>query len=272
LRYHGGKFRLAPWIRGFFPPHHTYVEPYGGAGSVLLGKVASFAEVFNDLDGDVVNFFRVLRDSAARLQLCQACELTPYARAEFEVAFEPTADPVERARRLAIRASMGFGSAGATKQTTGFRIDSNRAHATAWHDWSTYPERIAAVGERLKCVLIENRPAVDVMLQHDGRDTLHYIDPPYVLSTRVRASEHVQRYYRHEMSDWDHVQLIACLENLKGSVVLSGYDSDLYRDRLSHWALRTTSARMSANRGTGLRTECVWLNRRCLEALQGPAP
>ncbi|CAB5540684.1 DNA adenine methylase [Citrobacter werkmanii] len=115
IRYHGGKFRLASWIISHFPDHRCYVEPFGGAASVLLKKKQSEAEVYNDLDGDVVNLFRVLRDPVSSQALIDACALTPYSRVEFRCAYEPTDDPIEKARRLIVRATMGFGSAGATK-------------------------------------------------------------------------------------------------------------------------------------------------------------
>lgn len=173
LRYHGGKFRLAQWVMSFFPEHTCYVEPFGGAAGVLLQKERAYAEVYNDLDRTVVNFFRVLRDPALRQALIESLVMTPYSREDFELAWEPTADPVEEARRLAIRAQMGFGSPGATKGTTGFRIDTKREYGTAQHLWSVYPDAIAAAGQRFSGVLIENRPAIDVMRQHDGPETLH---------------------------------------------------------------------------------------------------
>lgn len=263
LRYHGGKFRIAPWIISLFPAHHTYVEAYGGAGSVLLRKPRAPFEVYNDLDGELVTFFEVLRDPLARDRLLEQLALTPFSREEFDRAFEPTAaGPVERSRRLAIRSWQGYGSAGASKTTTGLRMSAKDVHL-----WSQLPDAIAAVGTRLEGVLIENRPALEVMLQHDTPATLHYVDPPYVFETRDRASEHVHRYYRHEMSDWDHVQLCACLRNLKGLVVLSGYDSDLYRDQLQGWETRTYQTVGSGNRGSVARTEWVWLNPRVSSAL-----
>lgn len=271
IRYHGGKFRMAPWVTSFFPAHHLYVEPFGGAASVLLHKKPCYAEVYNDLDGDVVNFFRVLRDKEMRDQLIEACVLTPYARTEFVDAYEPTDDMVERARRLAIRASMGFGSAGATRGGTGFRIDTRRKYGTAQQVWARYPDHLSAIGERLLGVLIENRPAIEVMRQHDGVDTLHYADPPYVLSTRdPRAANGSGGYYAHEMSDADHVELIKALQQLEGMVVLSGYDSELYRDMLTGWELHQTSARISAGRGTDMRTESLWLSPSASEALRRP--
>lgn len=269
LRYHGGKFRLAPWVMGFFPQHTCYVEPFGGAAGVLLQKPRAYAEVYNDLDGDVVNFFRVLQDPELRAQLIERLVMTPYARGEFEQAFEPCPDAVERARRLAIRAQMGFGSGGATKGTTGFRVDTKRKYGTAQALWEEYPEAVAHAGQRFSGVLIENRPAIEVMQQHDAPSTLHFVDPPYVLSTRdSRASARDSAYYRHEMSDADHQALLEALEALTGMVVLSGYESGLYAERLVGWERHATRSRIASARGTAMRTEVVWLNRACTKALR----
>ncbi|HXD37839.1 MAG TPA: DNA adenine methylase [Rhodanobacter sp.] len=267
LRYHGAKFRLSGWIQQFFPPHKRYVEPFGGAAGVLLQKPRAYAEIYNDLDGDVVNFFRVLRNPLARSRLIEQCTLTPYARAEFDEAWEPTTEPVERARRIAIRAQMGFGSAGASKGITGFRIDTRRAYGTAQQLWAEYPAAIAAAGERFTGVLVENRPAIDVMRQHDGADVLHFVDPPYMHETRVMNAGKAG-CYRHEMTDEQHGELLDALLELEGYVVLSGYPSTLYRDKLSGWQFFETRSRISAGRGTVLRTECVWINPACSAALQ----
>lgn len=269
LRYHGAKFRLAQWVMGFFPEHKCYVEPFGGAAGVLIQKPRVYAEVYNDLDGEIVNFFRVLQDPAMRKQLIEVCMLTPYARAEFELAWESTDEPVEMARRTAIRAQMGFGSAGATKGTTGFRIDTKRDYGTAQQLWAEYPSNISLVGERFTGVLIENRPAIEIMQQHDAVNTLHFVDPPYVLSTR--EIRNAGKAYRHEMKDDDHLVLLDSLSALKGFVVLSGYQSEIYTDYLKGWETHTTESRISAGRGTALKTEAVWLNPACSEALSSTA-
>lgn len=261
FRYHGGKFRLADWVLRHFPPHEIYVEPFGGAAGVLLQKPRSYAEVYNDLDGDVVNFFRVVRDPILRAQLFEQCALTPYARADFDLAWEPAEAPIERARRLVVRAQMGFGSAGATKGATGFRIDTRRKYGTAQHLWAAFPDGLAAIGDRFSGVLIENRPAIEVMRQHDSADTLHYLDPPYLHSTRVMQAGKAG-YYRHEMSETEHSALLDAVLELEGKVVLSGYPSDLYIDRLRTWTRHETRARISAGRGTALRTECIWVSPR----------
>ena len=265
LRYHGGKFRLASWVMRFFPPHRIYTEAFGGAAGVLLQKPRSHGEVYNDLDGNVVSFFRCLQSPELRDRLVQAITLTPYARAEFDLAWEHTDDLVERARRTAIRAQMGFGSAGATKGSTGLRTDTMRRYSTAQMDWAAYPPVLLDVAERFQAVLVENRPAVDVLQQHDSPDTLHFVDPPYVLSTRVLRNS--RGCYRHEMSDDDHVELLGVLRELQGMVVLSGYASDLYAEELPGWISNSTDARISSGRGTALRTEVAWLNPACANAL-----
>lgn len=266
IRYHGGKYRLAPWILRFFPPHHVYTEAFGGAASVLLQKRRSHGEVYNDLDGDVVNLFRVLRDQNRSAELARACSLTPYSRAEFDIAWDSSDDPVERARRTVIRAQMGFASSGATKGVTGFRIDSKRAYKTAQQLWAEYPTTLAAVTARLQGVLIENRPAVDVLRQHDGPGTLHYIDPPYMPGTRCRRASSA---YRHEMTEDQHAELLCTVKGLRGMVVLSGYDSLLYTQALADWDVRRTKSMASGGRGTVMRTECVWLNPACQRMLGG---
>ena len=274
LRYHGAKYRLAKWLLPFFPPHALYVEPFGGAAGVLLNKPRVYAEVYNDLDGDVVNYFRVLRDPVLRdpvlrEQLIEAVTFTPYARTEFEDAREPSTDPVERARRIAVRAQMGFGSAGATKNMTGFRIDTKRKHGTAQHLWARFPANIYFAGERFAGVLIENRPAIDVIKQHDGMHTLHFVDPPYMHATRkMRPGK--GRAYSHEMGDGDHRDLLAVLLQAQGMVIVCGYPHDLYREALAGWQFHTTKSRISAGRGTKLKDECCWINPAAVAAMKHP--
>lgn len=259
IRYHGGKFRLAHWVIAQMPNHTCYTEVFGGAAGVLLQKPRAYAEVYNDLDGDIVNLFRVLRDAELRDQLIEQLILTPYSREEFEDAWSVATTEVERARRVIIRAQMGFGSAGATKGITGFRIDTKRQYGTAQSLWATYPEHLQFIGQRLSSVLIENRPAIQVLKDHDASTTLHYVDPPYVHDTRYSGAK-TGRTYRHEMDDKDHLTLLKTLLELEGMVMLSGYPSELYDDTLKNWKRVETKARISAGRGTDVRTESLWIN------------
>ena len=262
MRYHGGKFRLAPWIISFFPEHYTYVEPFGGAAGVLLQKKRSISEVYNDLDGDIVNVFRVLQDKDLANELFEKLLITPYSRAEFDISYEFSDDPVEQARRTLIRAHQGFGSAGATKHKTGFRIDSARKYGTSAHLWAKYPNSIAAFIDRLQCVVIENKKANEVIENHDRQDTLFFVDPPYLHSTRKMTPG---GYYNHELTDVEHIDLLEQLKGISGMVVLSGYDSDIYNDILNDWQQHRTRSRISAGRGTAVRTEVVWLNPACVD-------
>ncbi len=256
LRYHGGKWKLAPWIAGHFPKHRVYVEPFGGGASVLLRKQRSHAEVYNDLDGEIVNLFEVARDRGE--ELAQLVELTPFARAEFELAYEPAEDPLEQARRTLIRSFMGFGSAGASGQATGFRSNSTRSGTTPAHDWLNFPEALRVTVQRLRGVVIERRDALLVMRSHDAPTTLHYVDPPYVHSTRSLRTRAPS--YRHELSDLQHAELLAGLRSLAGMVVLSGYRCDLYDSALQGWQRIDLAAHADGARD---RVESLWLSPNC---------
>lgn len=258
LRWHGGKWLLAPWVIAHLPPHQVYVEPFGGAASVLMRKARSYAEIYNDLDGEVVNLFRVLRSSRAG-DLVEAVRLTPFSRTEFLEAYQATDDQMERARRLIIRSFMGFGSNGHNK-ATGFRANSNRSGTTPTHDWVNYPDSLAHVVLRLQGVTVESKDAKAVMLQHDAPTTLHYVDPPYVMGTRSDDGAD----YAHELTDDDHVALLGHLKGLVGMVVLSGYPHPLYDDALAGW--RRVEREALAD-GAKKRTEVLWINPSASAAL-----
>lgn len=251
LRWHGGKWLLAPWIISHFPKHQVYVEPFGGAMSVLIRKPVSYAEIYNDLDKAVVNFFRVLRSARAQ-DLIEALRLTPFAREEFVEAYAESDDPVEQARRLVIRSFMGFGSNGHNR-ATGFRANSNRSGTTPAHDWVNYPDSLALLVKRLQGVTIENKDAKAVMAQHDASTTLHYVDPPYVFETRADLSKD----YAVELTDDDHAELLTFLRGLRGMVVLSGYPSALYDEALPDWQ---RVERKALADGASPRTEVLWIN------------
>lgn len=268
LRYHGGKWRLAPWILQHLPPHRVYVEPFCGAASVLMRKPRAYAEVINDLDGEIVNLFRVLQSPEAAAELRRRLYLTPFAREEFELAYQETPDPVERARRLVVRSQMGFGSAATNRShSTGFRADSTKVRTTPAHNWRDYPDHVPTFVERLRGVVIEHRPALDVIAAHDGPEVLFYVDPPYVRSTRELRQRDL---YAHEMTDADHQALALRLQAVQGMVVLSGYPSELYRELFAGW--RRVEREALAD-GAQPRTEVLWLNEAAARRLQaGGAP
>lgn len=266
LRYHGGKWMLAPWILGFFPPHSTYVEPYAGGASVLLLKQRSKAEIYNDLAGDVVDVFRVLQNPEQAAELRRRAHLTPFAREEFDIAYQRSDDPIERARRCIARSFMGFGSASVhRKHQTGFRAGARRSNTAPAMDWTNWPDQVPAYVERLRGVTIECRDAFACIAQHNYPDTLFYVDPPYVHSTRTSASG-VRQKYEVELTDADHADLAEVLHGLQGMVVLSGYPSELYdRELYPAWERHE---RIALADGARRRTEVVWLNPACSAALE----
>lgn len=267
LRYHGGKWMLAPWLISYFPAHRVYIEPFGGGASVLLRKPRSYAEIYNDLDSEVVNLFQVMRDRGEELRV--ACYLTPFSSNDFKAAFYRSDDPLEQARRTVVRSYFGFGSASVTeykhstrigKPTTGFRANSNRSGTTPAHDWGNYPDCLPAVIERLRGIVIENRDALEIIERHDSEKTLIYCDPPYVAETRDKGND-----YAHEMTTYQHIALSEKLRQVKGMVILSGYACSLYdKDLYADW-LRFE--RPAFADGARPRIEVIWLNKACAAAL-----
>lgn len=266
LRYHGGKWILAPWIISHFPKHRIYTEVFGGGASVLLRKPRSYAEVYNDLWDTVVNVFEILRNPVSAAELRRRIELTPFARAEFdkcgEIHISQCEDLIEKARLTIFRSFAGFGSASTNaKHSTGFRAKGFRQHSTAPNDWMNYPSHIDAFTERLKGVVIEKRDYSRVLQSNDTVETLHYLDPPYVHTTRNLYRGNAM--YAHEMSDDQHAELSKVLKELEGMVVLSGYDSKLYQQLFKGWPVIKRQANADGGRK---RIECLWLNPRAAAA------
>lgn len=261
LRYLGGKWKLAPWIMRHFPPHRVYVEAFAGAASVLILKPRSQGECLNDINGQIVSLFQILRDRASAAELCGRLLATPFARAEYDRAFEVTDDPIEAARRLIVRSYMGHGSSSATRdRSTGFRASMvNRGGALPAGEWPRLPPALEAITERLQGVLIEQRPALQVIERYDSPDCLFYLDPPYLHSTRTakRKSGQISHAYANEMSDADHAELLASLPAIKGMVVLSGYPSAEYDAVLRGWRREEIGTHAD---GALDRTEVLWIN------------
>lgn len=274
LRYLGAKFLLAPWIVSFFPARDLYVEPYGGSASVLLRMQRASAEIYNDLDDDLVNLFRVLQDPEKSERLLQLLALTPFARTEWKLAYKATKDPVEKARRLLIRSFMGHSSiASRADRTTGFRPTNLMANTEPAVGWNNYPPALRQVIQRFGTVAIESIPAEELILQRDGPRTLFYVDPPYVHSTRSQKKQKVSpsNGYRFELDDQDHERLLDILLEVKGMVVLSGYENPIYERMLGGWA---KAERPSQTSGGGIKVETLWINPAAVAAgaLHQPHP
>ena len=218
MKYPGSKWGSADWIISHFPEHHSYLEPFFGSGGVFFNKPRSDIETINDLDGEVVNLFRQIRNDPERL--AREIYFTPYSREAYEMAYqkEPEND-LEKAVLFYTRLNMGHGFR-TQGEKVGWKLDiQGRERAYAAADWCKIPEKIMEAAERLRGVQIENRPAVEVIQKFNFENVLIYCDPPYVLSTRCR------KQYRHEMTDEDHEVLLEALLQHKGPAIISGYSS-----------------------------------------------
>ena len=249
LNYPGAKWGMAKKICSLMPSHRSYLEPYFGSGAVLFNKYPSAIETINDIDGDITNFFIVLREQPDRL--AEAISLTPYSRDVFNDAHENRGSgSFDRAYRFAIRSKMGHGFK--TYQKTGFKTDVYaRERSYCVSCWNRMPEDILKAAERLKNVQIENRPAIDLIRKFNHDNVLIYADPPYLLDTRGG------RQYRYEMNTQDHLVMLDVLKQHKGTVILSGYPNEMYDRELKGW---NKIVQKSYNQNSEKRTEVLWYN------------
>ena len=268
LRYYGGKWNLALWIISHFPPHKNYVEPCGGAASVLLKKPRSPLETYNDLDGNVVNFFRVLRDRPD--ELIRAIRLTPWARAEYQLSLEPVIGPmpehdrtIEQARRyfVSLWMSMQGGHASKTSKTWRMSTSADRWGFEPAEDYTDITEKLYQVAFRFRGVQIENRAADYMIQRYDNPAALIYFDPPYVKETRTQND-----VYRLEVDNAFHIEAADLLRAASGFVVVSGYACPLYTDLYEAHSWHRVDKEAQTNNG-GKRIESLWLSPRTWEAL-----
>jgi DNA adenine methylase len=255
MRYPGGKYALAKWVISHFPAHETYVELFGGAASILMRKPRSIGEVYNDLNGDVVNVFRILRNREQAAELARLLSLTPYAHEEYKLAYALSDDPIERARRMIFRSFAGHGSDSVTRTSAGFRGFKNKqSGVTTAQEWAGFSKEIMIFVERLQGVCIEQRDAIKLIPSFDRPDTLFYADPPYLFSTR--SSKGSVRY-KCEIGDYEHIQLAEILHQIKGMAIVSGYPSELYEQLYSDWRFIPKSSHAQNAKKS---TECLWLS------------
>lgn len=257
MAYFGGKTRLAARIAALLPEHAHYVEPFAGSLAVLLAKTQSRMETVNDLDGELMTFWRVLRDEPE--QLARVCALTPHSRAEHEAAFAvdySTLDELEIARLVWVRINQGRSG---TLRKTGWRyyVNPGATNSPMTHYLDAYVARMAVAAERLQRVSLECRPAIEVIDRFGKFDVnCLYVDPPYLGETRSSGA------YQTEMSSpGEHEQLLEALLRARASVVLSGYESELYSAALNGWS-RVEIPTTTGQGGTRQeRTEVLWSNR-----------
>ena len=248
LKYPGAKNRLAPWIIKHIPTHKVYCEPFLGSAAVFLNKEPAYNEILNDLDDDIYNFFKTIREYPE--ELCKLIEATPYSRTEYSAAYmdEPVSD-LERARRFAVKCWQVFGCG--NKYKNGYRRGIGDRSPNPAEAWSKLPETIALVAERLKHAQIEHKDALELISDLKGENTFIYIDPPYLQETRKKY------LYNHEMTDEQHMELLKIAKDSSCKIMISAYENELYNEWLKGWRKehKSTTAECSQKR-----IEVIYMN------------
>lgn len=223
--WYGGKFSHLDWLLPLLPQCYHYCEPFGGSAAVIINRAPSPVETYNDIYGEIVNFFRVLREEKSRL--IEAIGLTPFSREEFAKAckLDPSIDSFERARRFYVRARQvrtGLAQTASVGRWANCKNTSRNGMSGVISRWLGGIEDLAIIAERLLRVQIENRPAIDVIRLYDSNETLFYCDPPYVHTTRGD-----KKAYSYELTDNNHRELAKVLNSIKGLAAVSNYQCDL---------------------------------------------
>jgi DNA adenine methylase len=263
----GGKQAMADRILSFFPPHRVYCEVFGGGASVLLSKAPATLDVYNDTEDGLVNFFRILRDQPE--QLVPLLELTPYARTEFlhcVDTWRTIDDPVERARRFYVVVSQCFGGHAVKDDRSGKRgwggERLGRMHLSRAASTANRVDHIWRFVERMRSVQVDNLDWRACLQRYDHADTVFYLDPPYVPSTRRSGS------YSHELTEDDHRELVERVLELAGVAIVSGYDHQLYEPLTGggftkhEYAVFSTAGQRSVDVERDRRIEVVWASPR----------
>jgi DNA adenine methylase len=256
--WYGGKYNHLDWLLPLLPEAHHYCEPFGGSAAVLLNRPPSPVETYNDIDGEVANFFRVLRDQKDKI--IEAIGLTPFSREEFYLAvtdYGPHLSDLERARRFFVRARQvrtGLAQTASLGRWANCKNTSRAGMSGVVSRWLGSVERLPEIAERLLRVQIENRPALDVIKLYDGDNTLFYCDPPYPHQARQDS-----KAYGFEMSDAEHTHLAQALARVKGKVAVSGYRCDLMDTLYNGWH-REEAKPKNCHSVKRPRTEALWMN------------
>lgn len=256
--WYGGKFSHLDWLLPLLPQTKHFCEPFGGSAAVLLNREPSLVETYNDIDGELANFFRVLRDQ--KDELIEAIGLTPFSREEFETAINNSTNNItslEKARRFFIKARQvrtGLAQTASSGRWAHCRLTSRAGMAGAVSRWLGSVEKLPEIAQRLLRVQIESAPAIEVIKRYDSEETLFYCDPPYPHDSRKDKNA-----YGYEMTDYDHRKLAEVLHNIKGKVVLSGYKSKLMNELYNDW-YKVEAPAKTIHSVKSKRKEIVWLN------------
>lgn len=256
--WYGGKFSHLDWLLPLLPETIHYCEPFGGSAAVLINRVPAPVETYNDIDGEVVNFFQVLRDHPD--EIIRAIGLTPFSRLELDNAVTSSKDgvtKVERARRFFVRARQvrtGLAQTASAGRWAHCVLTSRAGMAGAVSRWLGSVEDLPEIAQRLLRVQIESAPASQVIERYDTADTIFYCDPPYPHDSRTDVNA-----YGYEMTDDDHREIARLLRRVKGRVALSGYDSKLLNELYGDWH-RTEAPEKQIHSSKAIRQEVLWTN------------
>lgn len=258
--WYGGKYSHLEWLLSLLPSAHHYCEPFGGSAAVLLNREPSAVETYNDIDGEVVNFFRVLREQ--KDDLIYAIGMTPFAREEFMEAIRTNGhgydlSPLERARRFFVRARQvrtGLAQTASAGRWANCLQTSRAGMAGAVSRWLGSVEGLEWIAARLLRVQIENDLAVEVIQRYDSPQTLFYCDPPYPHDSRGDS-----KAYQYEMTDLEHMALHEVLSQVKGKTAISGYHGTLMDALYKDWNVHEEGSKKAHSVKTE-RTEVLWTN------------
>ncbi len=256
--WYGGKFSHLDWLLPLLPEAHHYCEPFAGSAAVLLNRSPSPVETYNDIDGEVVNFFKVLRDAPE--DLTRAIGLTPFSREEFYTAINDSTHGIsrlERARRFYIRARQtrtGLAQTATLGRWANCKNTSRAGMSGVVSRWLGGVDALGEIGDRLMRVQIENRPAIDVIRLYDSPQTLFYCDPPYLHETRGDSSA-----YGFEMDQEAHHELSRALHRIQGKAAISGYRCALMDKIYKGWR-RFDADEKQCHSIKKMRQECLWMN------------
>lgn len=258
IRYPGSKWSIANWIIAHFPEGYekmVYLEPFVGSGAVFFNKKPGTVETINDLESEIVNLFRVLREQPEALK--RALDLTPYSREEYDLSFEPCDDPVEKARRYIVKTTQAIGAKLQGTQKCGWQNHKQMKIGGTACKWGGISETVDVAAARLRSdpthlVQIEHMDALKLIERYDNADVLMYLDPPYLRSTRRSGA-----LYNHEMDDTGQRELLDLIVRSRAKIVISGYESEMYNTALTGWHKDST---MSQTTSSEMACETIWMN------------
>lgn len=257
--WYGGKFSHLDWLLPLLPPAQHFCEPFGGSAAVLINRAPAPVETYNDLDGEVVIFFKVLRTQPD--ELIRAIGLTPFSRKEFEFAIEHEDDKklsdLERARLFFVRARQvrtGLAQKASSGRWANCKMTSRSGMSGAVSRWLGSVDGLPQIVERLLRVQIENAPAVEVIRRYDSPETLFYCDPPYTHDARGDINA-----YKFEMKNEAHRELAEVLKSIKGMAAVSGYESPLMNELYKGWH-KVIGPMKNVNSVRQPRQEILWVN------------